>query len=236
MKNWVKRAAVTIVGLLCSLPSPTNATVVGSASTDAAPQAGHSKENSAANDVLRDELLRMGKEDQRYRDELQDRLVKRSTAGASAPSEEAIILDLQKKQDEIDRRNLAGLEKIVEQHGWPGKSLVGKEASGVAFLIVQHADLASQKRYFPLLKRAAVEGEARPADVAMLEDRILMREGKKQIYGTQVRSGPETGGELQLYPIEDEGHVDERRAAVGLPPLAEYLKLFGLEYKPRSKE
>ncbi len=184
-------------------------------------------------EALRDELVRMGEEDQRYRAELQDRLIKRSIVGASAPSEEDLAL--QKKQDEIDRRNLARLEAIVGQHGWPVRSLVGEEASGAAFLILQHADLTFQKKYFPLLKKAAAEGEARLADAAMLEDRIRMREGKKQIYGTQVHSGPEAGGKLELYPIEDEGHVEERRAAVGLPPLADYLKLFGLEYKPMSK-
>ena len=189
---------------------------------------------SAPYEALRDELLRMGEEDQKHRAELQDRLIQRSVAGASAPSEE--VLALQKKQDEIDTRNLARLEEIVRHHGWPGRSLVGEEASGAAFLILQHADLTRQKKYFPLVKKAAAEREARLADAAMLEDRILMREGKKQIYGTQVHSGPETGGKLELYPIEDEGHVEERRAAVGLLPLADYLKLFGLEYKPKSKE
>ena len=185
-------------------------------------------------EALQDELLRVGEEDQQYRAELQDNLIKMSNAGAPAPSEE--VLALQKKQDEIDKRNLARLEEIVKQHGWPGRGLVGEEASMAAFLILQHADLTSQKKYFPLLKKAAAEGDARLADAAMLEDRILMREGKKQIYGTQVRSGPETGRKLELYPIEDELHVEERRAAVGLPPLADYLKLFGLEYKLKSKE
>jgi len=68
-----------------------------------------------------------------------------------------------------------------------------------------------------------------------LEDRILMREGKKQIYGTQLHSGPKTNGKLELYPIDDEEHVDERRAIVGLQPLAEYLKQFGMEHKPKSE-
>jgi len=187
-----------------------------------------------SHEALQDELLRMGEGDQQYRAELQDKLIKMSNAGATAPSEE--VVTLQKKQDEIDRRNLARLEEIVRQHGWPGRSLVGEEASTAAFLILQHADLTSQKKYFPLLKKAAAEGEARPADAAMLEDRILMKEGKKQIYGTQVRSGPETGGKLELYPIQDEEQVEERRAEVGLPPLADYLKLFGLEYRLKSKE
>jgi hypothetical protein len=37
---------------------------------------------------------------------------------------------------------------------------------------------------------------------------------------------------LVLEPIEDEEHVDRRRAAVGLMPLKEYLKHFGIEYQP----
>ncbi len=133
-----------------------------------------------------------------------------------APSEE--VLALQKKQDEIDKRNLARLEEIVRQHGWPGRSLVGEAASMAAFLILQHTDLSSQKKYFPLLTKAVAEGEARPADAAMLEDQILVREGKMQIYGTQVRFDPATGAKLELYPIEDEGRVEERRAAVGCCP------------------
>ena len=66
----------------------------------------------------------------------------------------------------------------------------------------------------------------------MLEDRILVRNGKKQVYGTQLHSGPDTGGKLVLAPIEDEEHVDKRRASVGLMPLKEYLKHFGIEYTP----
>jgi hypothetical protein len=186
------------------------------------------------NEALRDELVRMGEEDQKYRVELQDKLIEMSKAGAAAaPTEE--LMSLQRRQDELDTKNMARLAEIVAAHGWPGRSLVGEEASRAAFLILQHAGLSSQKKYFPLLKRAASKGDARPADAAMLEDRILMREGRKQVYGTQVHSGPETGGKLELYPLEDEGRVDERRAAVGLPPLAEYLKAFGLDYEPRSK-
>jgi hypothetical protein len=41
---------------------------------------------------------------------------------------------------------------------------------------------------------------------------------------------------LELWPIEDEERVDARRASVGLGPLAEYLKHFGLEYKPPIKK
>ena len=176
------------------------------------------------------ELLKMGADDQKYRDVLEAEAMKMSSTGTSKASDEFIAAV--KSQDEIDNRNMARLEKIIKQNGWPGKSLVGGEASKAAFLILQHSDLAHQEKYLPLLKEGAKKGEARPADVAMLEDRVLVRKGKKQIYGTQVHSGPDTGGKMVLDPIEDEEHVDARRGSVGLMALKEYLKHFGMEYHP----
>ena len=182
---------------------------------------------------LQTELLRMRAEDQRYRNQMQGEIMKMSSLGTIQQSDQLIAIV--KKQDGIDKRNMARLEEIIRQHGWPGRSLVGEEAANAGFLILQHADLTVQKKYFPLVKEGASKGEVHPADAAMLEDRILMGEGKKQIYGSAVQSGPQTGGKLALHPIEDEEHVDERRAAVGLMPLVEYLREFGLEYKRPTK-
>jgi hypothetical protein len=186
------------------------------------------------NKALQSELLRMEAEDQKYRELLEAEMIKMSSSGTTTASKEYIAAV--KSQDEIDKRNMTRLEEMIKQYGWPGKSLVGEEASVAAFLILQHSDLQHQEKYLPLLKEAAKKGEARPADTAMLEDRVLVREGKKQIYGTQVHSGPETGGKLVLDPIDDEAHVDERRASVGMMPLAEYLKHFGIDYKPPVKK
>jgi hypothetical protein len=85
-----------------------------------------------------------------------------------------------------------------------------------------------------MLKEAAAKDEAKASEVAMLEDRILTREGKKQMYGTQLRTNDQTKL-WELFPIEDEENVDLRRAAVGLPSMAEYLKYFGLTYTPPNK-
>ena len=63
--------------------------------------------------------------------------------------------------------------------------------------------------------------EIRSSDVAYLTDRVLLAEGKKQVYGTQFTL---TNGKCQPRPLEDEAHVDQRRQEVGLPPLAAYLK------------
>lgn len=183
---------------------------------------------STLNKGLETELLEMGADDQKYRGVIEAEAIKIASTGTAKASDEFVAAV--KSQDKIDARNIARLEEIIKQHGWPGKSLVGEEASKAAFLILQHSDLTRQEKYLSLLKKAARKGDTRPADVAMLEDRILVRRGKKQIYGTQVHSGPDTGGKLVLAPIENEKDVDKRRASVGLMPLAEYLKHFGIEY------
>ena len=104
--------------------------------------------------------------------------------------------------------------------------LVGEMAAGGAFLLLQHADLETQKKYLPLLREATAAGEAKSADLPLLEDRVRMLDGEKQLYGSQLMRGED--GKPALWPIEDEEHVDERRAQVGLEPIADYLKRFGL--------
>jgi len=37
-------------------------------------------------------------------------------------------------------------------------------------------------------------------------------------------------GKYEFFPIVDEVNVNKRRASVGLPPLEEYAKYFGVEY------
>ncbi len=176
------------------------------------------------------ELIAMGDEDQKFRTILQEAMIKASSSSGAKTLKD--LPELIKKQAEIDHKNLARLEEIIQKHGWPGKSLVGDKGSIAAFLILQHSEQSTQEKYLEVFKKAAKSGEARKADAAMLEDRVLMRQGKKQIYGTQLQSNAESQGKLFLYPVEDEVHVDERRESVGLPTMKEYLKHFGLEYEP----
>lgn len=134
-----------------------------------------------------------------------------------------------KLQTAIDVANMKRLAEIIDAYGWPGLRFAGR-ASRTAFLVLQHADHDSQVRYLPLLRDAVKRNDALGSQLAMLEDRVRVADGRPQWYGTQL-SAPK-GGTLHFSPIEDESHVDERRAAVGLQPLAEYAKLFGLTYTP----
>jgi Family of unknown function (DUF6624) len=187
---------------------------------------------STYNRGLEKELVKMAEQDQKYRAEWQTKMMKASAESRSKGDKASAAL--MKKQDAADRKNIARLDAIIRQHGWPGRSLAGNRGSGAAFLILQHADLSHLQKYLPLIKEAVTKGEANAADAAHVEDRVLVEEGKPQIYGTRLHFGPETGGRWELYPIIDEEHVDERRARVGLPSMAEYLKLFGLEYRPKK--
>ena len=66
------------------------------------------------------------------------------------------------------------------------------------------------------------KGKAEPVNLAYLEDRIRMRQGKPQCYGSQIVPDKETGAWV-LYPVEDPVNLDKRRAAVGLGPIQDYL-------------
>lgn len=139
--------------------------------------------------------------------------------------------DIINKQDTENENRVI---EIIKENGWPGKSLVGGKANTTIWLVIQHAPLETQIEYLPMLQESVKRGESRGSNLALLEDRVLMRQDKKQIYGSQIRTNPETG-EAYVYPIEDPANVNERRAAVGLGPIEEYVKRFGIEYKPEGE-
>jgi hypothetical protein len=77
------------------------------------------------------------------------------------------------------------------------------------------------------LEGAFRRGEAAGQDVALLTDRVRQGEGKLQLYGTQATI---TDGGLVVDPIENPTELDRRRASLGLPPHAVYLRLLREAY------
>ena len=188
-------------------------------------QAGGAEKDKKANpkrdDALRSEILKMVQEDQDARKEI-----------FKTPSPDAAAL---RRLADIDRKNTARMKEIIENKGWPGKSLVGGDGAHAAWLLVQHADRdrAFQKRCLTLLERAVKAREASGVDLAYLTDRVLVAEKKQQIYGTQFRL---MDGKMEPYSIADEKNVDRRRKEVGLPSLAEYRKMLEAVYQPKAKK
>ena len=64
------------------------------------------------------------------------------------------------------------------------------------------------------MREAVKNRKARPEQLALLEDRVALAQGKKQIYGSQIHQDPKSG-KYFVAPIEDEPNVNKRRAAVG---------------------
>jgi len=130
----------------------------------------------------------------------------------------------------IDSTNLIEIESMISKYGWPGESFVGAKGNNTVFLVIQHSDLKTQEKYLPLLEQSVKNHESRASDLALLRDRILMRQNKKQIYGSQIIRDEATGG-WKFYSIEDEKNVNIRRKEMGLGPIEEYAKHFGIVYK-----
>jgi hypothetical protein len=162
------------------------------------------------NTELKQRLLEMVEEDQRVRAQL------------AATGE--LFRGYAPKMAEVHRRNAQELESVVEKFGWPGKSVVGEEASNAAWLILQHAigNPKLQRRCLPILREAVAQGEAEPAHAAYLEDRICFFERRPQRYGTQFDW--DENGQMSPWLLEDPDKVDEFRRSVGLPPLADRIE------------
>lgn len=134
------------------------------------------------------------------------------------------VKDAWTKQNAVDAQNIRRLEEIIAQHGWPGSKQFGRKAATAAFLVLQHSDITHQKKYLPLARQAVSKGEMQGSSLALLEDRIRLREGQKQVYGSQVTRN--SADEWEPLPLEDEEKVDALRASIGLQPISEYLKGF----------
>jgi hypothetical protein len=84
-----------------------------------------------------------------------------------------------------------------------------------------------------MMKEAVKKGNASAGNLALLEDRILLKQGKKQIYGSQINTDQTTQLDY-VCPLEDPDHVDKRRAEVGLEPMSAYLTRFKINWDPEQ--
>src|SRR5688572_10590935 len=81
-----------------------------------------------------------------------------------------------------DGVNIRKVTAILDQYGWLGPEEVGPMASVALFLVIQHADLATQQKYLPMLREAVKAKKASAGNLALLEDRLALKTGHRQIY------------------------------------------------------
>ncbi|QBJ85468.1 hypothetical protein DDI74_03980 [Chryseobacterium gleum] len=165
---------------------------------------------------LQAELLAILEEDQKYRMQMDE------TQKKFGPQSKEMN-DLWKITMQKDSLNLIKVKKILDEKGWVGKDKVGALANSALFLVIQHSDLETQKKYLPMMKEAVTKGNASAGSLALLIDRIEIREGRKQIYGSQIGIN-QSNNTYYVLPLLDPDNVDKRRTEVGLGPISDYVK------------
>ena len=131
------------------------------------------------------------------------------------------IVDTNARGVDADSVALGYLRGLARTRGatWPTRSVVGPAGVRAVWLVVGTDSALSRTALHRMME--AGPDESPPAAVAVLEDRLRIQNGRKQLYGTQLRRSAD--GALEPLPMEDPKHVDLRRAAAGLPPLAQAL-------------
>ncbi|MEM6517302.1 MAG: DUF6624 domain-containing protein [Bacteroidota bacterium] len=154
-------------------------------------------------------------EDQKYRRQIEDIEKKHGWESDEMKAHWKII-------NEKDSINLVKVKEILDTRGWLGSKVIGGKGNSTLFLVIQHSDLETQLKYLPMMREAVKLGNASASSLALLEDRVALRQGKRQIYGSQIGRDQESG-EYYVSPLMEPEKVNERRAEVGLGTLEEYI-------------
>lgn len=152
-------------------------------------------------------ILKMLEDDQRLRQKLDDREWKY-----------------------IEQNHMIGMKLIIDRlRGWPTISKVGPEASLGASLLVRHMDRhVGFQGYCLKLMCKEPESEVPEIEIAFMYDRIQVNLKRPQFFGTQFAENEyDAYGPRQIWMPET---VDERRAMIGLCPIAEYKNELMLKY------
>ncbi len=180
-------------------------------------------------EAVKAQLEQVKERDQRHRQAI-------SQLHDQPTSDAATIDSLWVLQTALDEENLEAVIRILDElDQYPGRSLVGSEASEAVFYVLQHAPDSIQIKYLDLILTAAAASELNKRLAAMYHDRALMNQGKPQIYGTQYKSvfrlDTVTGQRMDSiyhWPMRDTTKIDSIRLWNGLGPLEESLQSIGL--------
>ena len=121
-----------------------------------------------------------------------------------------------------DAKNIKVVDKILKR-GLPQG--LAKESYKTIWIVIDHAPLAKQEQYLPLVEQMAADGYVGVDEYAILYDRVAMGQNRHQRYGSQlVQFGNADNLQLYVWPIENVEELDSLRSAVGLSSFYNYLK------------
>lgn len=127
------------------------------------------------------------------------------------------------KMEATDRANAAPLQAILNRYGVPTFATVGPQAAGDFVLMILHQPPEFRRQVLEKVKVAVDAGQADPESYAKVYDRSQSDLGQKQLYGEQLICN--AGEKMHEAPIEDEAHVNQRRAELGLIRVEIYARI-----------
>ena len=178
------------------------------------------QEEASLDPALVKVLNEIYQEDQKMRQGLMDYEKK---YGRGSEEMDAYWAQLLKK----DSLNLIKVSSILDREGWPSKDKIGKRGVSTIFLVLQHADATTQSKYKNLVIQAFERGDLQGYQYAMFMDRLTLREGGYQVYGTQLAIDDKSKDPYVL-PIQDVDQVDYLRSEIGLNSMQENLNRWSL--------
>lgn len=158
--------------------------------------------------ALRAELMRLGSLDQEARRE--------PAGGFQGGDEKAFV----KRMSDTDAYTLPRVKAIFDRYGIPSPMQVGRSGTHAAFLLIQHAvnEPGLMRGAVAQAKQLTDRGQLPGIDYALLSDRVdCVLDHRPQQFGTQGSRDPKS---YWYCPIADPEHVNQRRAALHMAPLA----------------
>lgn len=113
---------------------------------------------------------------------------------------------------EQDAKNLQIVLEHLPPEGWYLRSRYGGEVATTAFLVVQHSNLETWRRFVPVLEPLVAAGEVDGQSYGLMYDRLALAEKRPQRYGSQLAC---RNGEWVVLNLEAPEAVDDRRREMG---------------------
>ena len=130
------------------------------------------------------------------------------------------------KKDSI---NLIKVSKILDTQGWPSKKRIGTRGTSTIFLVIQHGNQKVKLKYLSMIQEALKKNWLPKRQYAMFYDRLLLGQGKRQVYGTQLAMSKESK-KPYILPLDNARNIDKIRAEMGLNTMQENLNRWDLTW------
>ncbi|SET16880.1 DUF6624 domain-containing protein [Thalassotalea agarivorans] len=176
---------------------------------------------------VKDRLVALEQADQAVREKVRLTVQMRGVQGVTP--------ELIEQHNQVDRDNTIALKAMLKSEGLNAILASGDIAIDAFSLIVQHSHDQSfqltmiEQLHQAFQKDAGISG----VQLALLTDRVLVKQKKKQRYGTQVDIKVDG---VSFKPIENPSAVNARRAELGLPTLKAYCAEINEKFNYDCKE